>query len=131
MRFQLTHKLARERAKQAIDTAQEGWVVTIAEPTRKEAQSARFHAICTDLARSDKMFQGKRRNKDEWKLLLISAHSHVTKQGSEIVAGLEGEWLNIRESSARMGIKRMASLIEYAEAWCAMNEVKLSAPDIS
>lgn len=44
-----------------------------------------------------------------------------------MVPGLEGEWCNLRESTAQMSIKRMASLIEYALAYCAQNEIRLSA----
>ncbi|MWQ04990.1 hypothetical protein GHI33_10230, partial [Glaesserella parasuis] len=39
------------------------------------------------------------------------------KEGSRLVIGLEGELVNIRESTAEMGVKRMASLIEYTTAW--------------
>ena len=126
-RYVLAHDTARQRAIEAIQGAPEGYVVTILEPTRKEAQSSKFHAICTDIAKSGLEFAGKRRDKDTWKLLLISAHAHVTRQGAEVVAGLEGEWLNIRESSASMGVKRMASLIEYSEAYAVNAGVRLGA----
>jgi hypothetical protein len=55
----------------------------------------------------------------EWKLLLISGHSVATKQGAEMVPGLEGEFLNLRESTAAMSKTRIGSLIEYAEAFMA------------
>jgi hypothetical protein len=51
----------------------------------------------------------------------------ATNEGSEVVPGLEGEFINLRESTALMSKKRSASLIEYALAFCAMNEVRLSA----
>ena len=102
-----------------------GYVVTIAEPSRNLEQSAKFHAICSDIAKQ-KEFAGKLRTPDQWKVLLISGHAVVTKQGSEMLPGLEGEWCNLRESSARMSMKRMASLIEYSQAYADMNGVKLS-----
>ncbi|MDD2156778.1 recombination protein NinB, partial [Glaesserella parasuis] len=37
--------------------------------------------------------------------------------------GLEGELVNIRESTAQMSVKRMASLIEYATSWGVSNGV--------
>ena len=94
----------------------DGFVVTVAERTRNLDQSARFHAICGDFAKSGIKWAGKERSAEEWKVLLISGHAVATGQGAEIVAGLEGEFLNIRESSASMPKARASSLIEYAEA---------------
>ncbi|EYE73201.1 putative recombination protein NinB, partial [Glaesserella parasuis str. Nagasaki] len=60
---------------------------------------------------------------ETWKVLLISAHAEATKEGSCLVTGLEGELVNIRESTAQMSVKRMASLIEYATSWGVSNGV--------
>ncbi|MDO9982934.1 recombination protein NinB, partial [Glaesserella parasuis] len=38
----------------------------------------------------------------------------------------EGELVNIRESTAQMSVKRMASLIEYVQAYCDLNGVILN-----
>lgn len=114
---------ARQRAKDAIDNAPDGEVVRIKPPTRNLEQSAKFHAICGDAAKQIE-FAGKKRTLEQWKFLFISGHAIATKEGTEILPGLEGEFLNIRESSASMSVKRMASLIEYCTAWCAMNGVK-------
>lgn len=103
-------------------------VVTIGNESRNEQQSRKFHAMCGDVARQCQ-WAGKKRTAEQWKLLFVSAHAVATKQGAEIVPGLEGEFLNIRESTARMGVKRMASLIEYVYAWGAENGVRWSAYD--
>jgi hypothetical protein len=50
------------------------------------------------------------------------------KEGADIIPGLEGEMVNIRESTALMSRARSASLIEYALAYCASNGVELSEP---
>lgn len=120
--FVLSHQIARQRAVEAVQRAEKGYVVKITPPTRSLEQSAKFHAMCGDLARQ-LPYAGKRRSLDEWKFLLISGHSVATKEGTEILPGLEGEFLNLRESSASMGVKRMASLIEYAMAYGSMNNV--------
>ena len=44
----------------------------------------------------------------------------------KIVAGLEGEFINLRESTALMTKARGSSLIEYSIAWCEMNGIKLN-----
>ena len=45
---------------------------------------------------------------------------------ADVVPGLEGEFVNIRESSAQMSISRMASLIEYVTAYGVANGVKFN-----
>lgn len=121
--FCLVHDQARARAVEAVAKAPDGLVVTISEPTRTGGQNAKFHAICTDLARSGVEWAGKRRPAEAWKVLLVSGHAFATKEGAEMVPGLEGEFVNLRESTARMSVKRGASLIEYSLAWCAQHGV--------
>jgi len=68
---------------------------------------------------------GKNRTATEWKVLLVSGHAVATKQGSDMVPGLEGEFVNLRESTAHMSIARASSLIEYTLAFCAAHEVPI------
>jgi len=69
-------------------------------------------------------YLGKKRTLDEWKTLLISAHSIATKEGAEVIPGIEGEYVSIRESSASMSVARMTSLMDYVEAYGTINGVK-------
>lgn len=124
--FILDHDQARQRATQAIKDAPQGYVVTIKEPTRNLEQSAKFHAICADCSKHI-LFAGHMRTPEQWKMLLISGHAIATKQGSEMCPGIEGEWLNLRESSAAMSKKRMCSLIEYSTAFYEMQPIKVGA----
>jgi len=61
-----------------------------------------------------------------WKVLLISGHAAATGDGNEVVPGLEGEFVNIRESSANMGVRRAASLLTYVLAYCDTNGIPLT-----
>ena len=88
-------------------------------------QNAKFHAICKDIAKSGMTFAGKERDAAQWKILLVSGHAMATKEGAEIVPGIEGEYVNLRESTARMTKARSSSLIEYALAFCAANSVEI------
>lgn len=124
-RYIMAHELARQRAIDAVRNAPAGYVIEVREPTRTLEQSAKFHAMCGDIARQ-KPFAGQMRKPEQWKVLLVSGHSVATKQGSEMVPGLEGEWCNLRESTAKMSTKRMASLIEYVIAYCVENAIMLS-----
>lgn len=130
-RYILINDFVRHNAVTAIMRAEPGSAVTVGPATRSLDQNAKFHAICTDLAKSHLEWAGKRRNADEWKVLLVSAHTVATKDdpGSvkpEIVPGLEGEFVNVRESTARMSVRRAASLITYAIAFCDMHGVQLT-----
>jgi hypothetical protein len=124
--FILAHTEARSRAIQAVQEAPDGYCVTISEPKRNLDQSAKFHAICGDIAKSGIEWAGKKRDAGQWKVLLVSGHSVATKQGAEMVPGIEGEFVNVRESTALMSKSRSASLIEYSIAFCAQNGVRLS-----
>ena len=121
--FRLVHAEARRRAVAAVQDAQEGDVVTIAEPTRNADQNAKFHALCSELAKSKLPWAGKPRNQDAWKVLLVSGHATATKEGSDMVPGIEGEFVNVRESTAAMSVRRSSSLIEYTLAFMAMHGV--------
>ncbi|WJS89356.1 recombination protein NinB [Glaesserella parasuis] len=91
-------------------------VVEVKPITRNLEQNAKFHAMCGDIAKQVQ-FNGEWLPLEAWKVLLISAHAEATKEGSRLVIGLEGELVNIRESTAEMSVKRKASLIEYTTAW--------------
>lgn len=121
----LAHLEARQRAVELVRTAPEGYCVTVAEPSRSLEQNAKFHAICSDIAKSKAVWYGKPRTANEWKVLLVSGHAVATNQGSEIVPGIEGEFVNIRESTAAMSRVRGASLIEYALSFMAIHGVEV------
>lgn len=124
--FTLVTPLVRQNAFRALRDAPPRYVVTIAEPTRSSDQNAMFHAICSDIAKSGHLFLGKPRRPEVWKVLLISGHAAATNEGSEVVPGLEGEFVNIRESSALMSVRRAASLITYTLAYCDTNGIPLT-----
>lgn len=117
--FVLAHDLARRRAVAAVAEAPAGYVIKVQPPTRTLDQNAKFHAICADLAGTPWM--GKPRSAADWKVLLVSGHAVATKEAAEVVPGLEGEFVSIRESTASMSKKRGASLIEYAQAFAAQH----------
>jgi len=123
--FNLVHAQARQRAAEyMLHGAPDGSMVTVSEAKRTSEQNAKFHAICSDLAKSHVTWAGKRRTTAAWKVLLVSGHATATKEGSEMIPGLEGEFVNLRESTAQMSKARGSSLIEYAMAFCAAHEVQ-------
>lgn len=127
--FVLANALRRRAAMSAVAEAPEGYRVEVREPKRTDAMNAKFHAICGDFAASGLEWFGKRRSADEWKVLLISGHAKATNEEAEIVPGLEGELVSIRERTAVMSVRRGSSLIEYSLASAAIRGVRLRAPE--
>lgn len=92
-------------------------IVEVKPKSRSLDQNAKLHAMFSDIAASKLLFAGKQRSAEEWKVILISGHSIATGGQGEVIAGIEGELICIRESSAGMSVSRMASLIEYVAAY--------------
>jgi len=99
-------------------------ILEIRLETRSDRQNKLLHALFSDVAKQADWL-GKKRTAAEWKVLFISGHSVATKSGAEMMPGLEGEFVNIRESSAKMSVPRMNSLIEYVIAYAVSNGVEL------
>ncbi len=126
--YMLAHDSERRLAMSHVANAPGHYAVDVRPVKRTEDQSAKFHAMCGDFEKSGIKWAGKPRVKDEWKVLLISGHAIATGLGAEVVAGLEGELVNVRERSATMGVRRGASLIEYVLAMGVQMGVKFSEP---
>ncbi|HFZ6087364.1 TPA: recombination protein NinB, partial [Escherichia coli] len=75
--------------------------IRITDYKRNLDQNAKFHAMLADIARQVQ-WCGKWLKPEQWKVLLISGHAVATKQEADVLPGLEGEYVNIRESSAQM-----------------------------
>lgn len=97
----------------------------ISDYKRNVEQNAKFHAMLADIARQVE-WCGRQLKPEQWKVLLISGHAVATKQQADVVPGLEGEFVNIRESSAEMSVGRMSSLIEYTIAWAVGQGVRFT-----
>lgn len=125
-RYTIVNPQVRQNAIRALIALPDGHTATFAPPTRSGGQNDFFHSICSDIAKSGSEWAGKPRKPEEWKVLLVSGHTKATQGEVEFVPGLEGEFVNIRESTARMSVKRAASLLEYALAWCADHNIPLT-----
>jgi len=99
-------------------------IVEVKPKSRSLDQNAKLHAMFADIAASKFEFVGKARTAEEWKVILISGHSIATGGQGEVIAGIEGELICIRESSASMSVSRMASLIEYVAAFGAEHGIQ-------
>lgn len=122
----LTNPTARRFAIQQIERAPDNHVAIIREKTRSLDQNAKLHAMLSDISRQAE-YMGKRRSVEFWKGLFVSGWQIATKQNPEIVPGLEGEFINIRESTATMSARKISEVIEYISAWAANEGIRFSA----
>lgn len=100
-------------------------VVEIKVKTRSMEQNDKFHAMLGDIS-NQALWQGDKYDLYGWKNLLVSGHTIATKLPYKLVTGIEGELVNVREQTSKMGVRRMASLIEYTTAWGVQNDVRFN-----
>ncbi|PVX40555.1 NinB protein [Pasteurella langaaensis DSM 22999] len=133
-RFFIRSNTVRDNAKDFIDKLplpmmEDGkeitkpYVVEIKPITRTLEQNSKLHAMLTDISQQAQ-FKGRWLSVEQWKLIMVSAHAIASGGKAEMEIGLEGEVINLRESTAQMGVKRLASLIDYIEAWAAEQGVQ-------
>lgn len=127
--FELRSPIHQQNAIQAIQQIlpdpTKPIVVTIQERNRSIRQNARLHAMLSEISKKA-TYHGKARNIEFWKGLFVSGWQIATNQHPEIISGLEGELINIRESTATLSVKKISEIMDYIEAYCAMNSIHLS-----
>lgn len=124
----ITGEVSRKAICRHVLAAPLGEAVTIAPETRSQQQNRLLHPLLTDIAKQAK-WMGKPRSMLQWKVIMVSAHAIATGEPNELVIGIEGEVVNLRESTAAMSKKRFASLVDYVLAWGAMNGIVFSEPE--
>lgn len=92
-----------------------------------QAVRSRFHAMCGDLAKQAD-FRGRSLSLQQAKVLMISAHAVAQNQPSELISGLESEYVDIRESSTQMSNPRLLSCVEYLRAYGDMRGIRWTEP---
>ena len=123
--FVLAHQTARANACAAIMSAPAGYAVALNPYKRSLEQNNLFHKLC-DLAAKNATYINRKLTTLQWKNLFVSGHTVVTQGETDFVPGLEGEFVNLRESTASMSIKRANSLIEYTQAYLANQGIFLN-----
>ena len=119
----LTGPRQRAYAKTLIDGADDGWIVTIKEPTRTLEQSAKMWAMLGDLSEQKPM--GIVETADGWKLLVMNAAGFEC----QFMQGLDGRPFPTGFRSSRLTVRQMSDLIEWMTAFGAGQGVVWSEPD--
>lgn len=120
----LANDTVRKRAQDWIAKAPEGTRIELKAPKRNLEQNARLWAILTDIA-SQATHAGKKYTTDQWKVLFL----HACGREVQFLPALDNHtFLPWGQSSSDLSKQEMSSLLEFIEAWCAENNIKLHVP---
>lgn len=114
----LSSNFARRRACALIQRAPEGYVASIAEPTRTVAQSDKMWAMLTDI--SVAMPLGRRHTPDDWKAIAMNACSWECA----FLEGLDGRPFPIGFRSSKLSKSQMSTLLDWLQAFGDENGVR-------
>lgn len=110
----LNHAEARRRAIQAIQDAQDGFAVTISEPTRSLDQNARLWASLSDVSQQVEWY-GKKLSPEDWKNVFTASLKKM-----EVVPNLDGTgFVALGQSTSRMSKRELSDLLELVYAFGA------------
>jgi hypothetical protein len=121
----LSGKFARDRAKALIDKAPDGYVATVAEQRRTNAQNDKMWAMLTDI--SVAMPGGQRYTPDEWKPRIMQACGFECQFLPGI---LDGHPFPVGFKSSELSKSQMAALINWMQAWGDEQGIRWTDPDV-
>lgn len=123
--FKLVHAQARQGAVQAIKDAPDGFVVTVAEPTRSLDANAAMWVILQAFA--DQLqwpVNGAMvwMTAEEWKDVLSAAYK---RESVKVAMGLDGGMVMLGSRTSKFSVREMGEFIEFLNATAAAREVDL------
>jgi hypothetical protein len=117
--FRLAHAEARQRARDAIAQAPDGYVVTIKPPTRSLEQNAALWALLTEFSeRLEWPVNGAmvRMTPEEWKDVLTAAFRQET---ARLAMGLTGGVVMLGSRTSKMDKRTFSEFLDFAQAVAA------------
>lgn len=120
MIYVLSHPTARKRALEAVQTAPDGYVVTIKEATRNLEQNAALWALLGEIS-SQVDWHGQKLTPEDWKAVFTA-----TLRKLRVVPNLDGTgFVALGQSTRKMTKSEFSELIELATAFAVQHGVKL------
>lgn len=105
--------------------APDGYIVEIKEPRRNLDQNAALHGLISDVVRAKTVWVGQEWDTDSWRAIFASAYAKAVNLPVQTIPGLEGEFVAIRPSTARMSKSELSALIEYITAFCVQRSIPI------
>ena len=118
--WKLTGEVAKKAACREILAAPEGYVVTLAEPTRTLDQNSLLWPLLNEVSNKVDWY-GNKLTADEWKDVFSAA---LKKQ--KVVPGLDGGFVVCGQSTSRMSKREFSDLVELIYAFGAERGVAFS-----
>jgi hypothetical protein len=116
--FILAHQTARQNAVECVKTAPEGFIVSVAEPTRNLQQNAALWAVLGEVSERV-VWHGKKLSPEDWKHVFTASLHKM-----EVVPNLDGTgFVALGLSTSRMSKREFSELIELATAFLAEHTV--------
>lgn len=110
----------RRRAAQLVMSAPDGYITTIAEPTRSLDQNARLWAQLSDVSRAQPF--GRKHTPSDWKAIFCNACGWEV----QFCEGLDGRPFPMGMSTSRMTVRQLGDLMEYITAFMAEHGIASS-----
>lgn len=123
--YRLVHDEARRRARHDVESAPDGWIVTVSEPTRSLDQNALMWPLLEDIARQVEWY-GNRLTADEWKDVLTAA---LRKE--KVVPGINGGFVVLGQRTSKMGKREFSELVELIYAFGAERGVRFRTDGVA
>ena len=108
----ITGEVARKAICRHVLTADEGYIVTIAEPSRNLEQNAKMWAMLADISEQTE-WHGNKLNPEEWKDLLSAGLVQ-----SKVVPNMTGNgFVILGQRTSKLSKSQFAALIELITAF--------------
>lgn len=114
----------RSRAKQLVERAPDGYLVSVAPPKRSGDQNAKLWAMLTDISISKP--EGRRMVPEQWKCVFMQACGWEV----QFLEGLDGQPFPAGFRSSRMTVKQMADLITFVQQYGDEHGVLWTDPEV-
>lgn len=115
----------RARARTYVNSAPVGTRVEFKALKRSLPQNDLMWAMLTDVA-AQAEHNGRKYTPDQWKVIFLAAIGREV----QFIPALDGKtFIPWGQSSSDLSREEMGNLIDFMDAWCAQNGVKLHGPN--
>lgn len=123
--FVLVHGEARRRAAAAVQTAPDGFVTIVCEPTRGLDQNAALWPVLQAFSEQlEWPVNGSmsRLTADEWKTILSAAWR---RESVRVAPGIDGGMVMLGERTSKLSKREFSELLDFVHATAATRGVEL------
>lgn len=123
----LAHPTARQRAVDAVRSAPDGRMVTIAGAPKTRAQEEKYHAMIGEIAAQAKHL-GATWGAEDWKRLLLDKFARETgRSHGKIIPNLDSDGVvQVGILSRKFGLEDGSEFIEFLHAWAAVHGIEFA-----